>query len=158
MLKPNFEKPLGKIVSGLYVLTAQHEGKLTGTLTSFVIQTGFDPPTVGISLNKDRYIYELVKKSGRSVLNIVGENQVNLLKHFSKRFQPDEEVFSDVKLKKISEYGPVLDSSVGYLELELMGEFQLNDHIFVFSKITGGEELNDEMKPWVHIRKNGMHY
>src|SRR5687768_13076480 len=60
---------LGRVPSGLYILTARHDGKATGMLASWVQQAGFDPPMVTVAVNRDRYVGDWITRSGRFALN-----------------------------------------------------------------------------------------
>src|SRR5687768_1591857 len=73
-LKRTLGKPLGKIPSGVYILTAAHEGKNHAMLVSWVQQAAFDPPALSVAMAKDRPIYPLVRDSSRFALSILGEN------------------------------------------------------------------------------------
>src|SRR4051812_36801885 len=62
---------LGRVPSGLYILTACRDGKATGMLASWVQQAGFDPPMVTVAVNRDRYVGDWIAHSGRFALNQV---------------------------------------------------------------------------------------
>ena len=59
-LKQTVGKALGRIPSGVFVLTAVHENRRDAMLASWVQQVGFDPPAVSIAVAKGRPIVDLM--------------------------------------------------------------------------------------------------
>ena len=60
---------LGRIPSGLFVLTARHGKHETGMLASWVQQAGFKPPMLTTAVQRDRFICDWIRASGRFTLN-----------------------------------------------------------------------------------------
>ena len=71
--EPVFSSILGKVPSGIYILTAQHGDDATGMLASWVMQAGFDPPMVTVAVNKSRYLAEWLREGSNFALNVVAE-------------------------------------------------------------------------------------
>src|SRR5919112_3535011 len=91
--KHTIGKALGRIPSGVFVLTAKHGDSVAAMLASWVQQAAFDPPAVSIALAKDRPIRSLIAQSGRAVLSVVGEHQTPLMKKYARGIKPDEDPF-----------------------------------------------------------------
>ena len=53
---PPHAQALGRIPSGLFILSAGTGDQATATLVSFVQQVGFEPPVVVVALRKGRFI------------------------------------------------------------------------------------------------------
>ena len=152
---------LGRTPSGVYILTAgDQSGHETGMLASWVQQASFSPPMVSVAVNQKRYLNEWLKTSPKIVLNLVGANQVQFLKHFGRGFEPDEPAFEGIKLSRGSTGLPILADALGYLEGPIAGQTEAGDHIIYLMEIESagcGPNLESE-KPMVHIRKNGFNY
>jgi flavin reductase (DIM6/NTAB) family NADH-FMN oxidoreductase RutF len=86
-LDSEIERALGRISSGLYLITAT-KGELSGAmLASWVTQASLEPMGIAIAVAKDRAIESLMHPGDRFVLNILEEgNYQDLMKHFLKRF------------------------------------------------------------------------
>src|SRR6266446_4493075 len=80
---------LGRIPSGLYILTVTHEGRSTGMLASWVQQAGFDPPMVTVAIAGQRYVGDWVAASGRFTLNQLPAGSKALIRHFGRGFAPE---------------------------------------------------------------------
>ena len=87
-------KALGKIASGLYVVTTKCDNKEDAVLASWVNQCSFEPPAVTIALATLRSARLLVEASEAFIVNVLPKEDMALLKHFSR---PPEDIFKGVK-------------------------------------------------------------
>jgi len=148
---------LGRISSGVFILTVKNGEQETGMLASWVMQAGFEPPMISVSVKKGRYIAGWLDQGLPFVLNVVAEGQVNLLKHFSRGFEPQEPAFEGVDVARTPDGIPVLSEALGHLECKPSGSIESGDHHVFLAEVTGGC-LSREAKPMIHVRKNGMQY
>ncbi len=147
-------KSLGKVVSGLYVVTAKCEDKEDAVLASWVNQCSFDPPAVTIALATLRPARLLVEATDAFIVNILPKDDMNLLKHFSR---PPEDIFKGVKTRKGHNGIRILSDAVSYLECEVAHSMQSGDHVLYVGEIVGGKTLKGG-DPYVHVRDNGFNY
>ncbi len=147
-------KALGRIPSGLFVITAKCEDKEDAVLASWVSQCSFDPPAVTIALGTLRAARLLVEASGAFIVNILPQDDTTLLKHFSR---PPEDIFKDVKTRKGLEGIRILTDAVAYLECEVVQAMQSGDHVLYIGEIVGGKTLKGG-DPYIHVRDNGFSY
>lgn len=148
---------LGRVVSGIYILTIGQGAKATGMLASWVMQAGFEPPMVSVAVKKGRYVAEWLEAGEPFVLNVVGAEQKQFLKHFGRGFEPGEPAFDGVPVEHASNGVPLLVGALGYLECEPKGHVDSGDHLVFLASVTGGRLLSDA-EPMVHIRKTGANY
>jgi flavin reductase (DIM6/NTAB) family NADH-FMN oxidoreductase RutF len=153
---PDFAAVLGRVPSGIFILTARHGGRETGMLASWVMQAGFEPPMLTVAVNRKRYLVDWLASGGPFVMNLVGESQNQFLKHFGKGFEPDEPAFNGLSIERVNEL-PVLADAVGFLICTPTGHVDSGDHRVVLARIDSGRLLHDE-PPMVHVRKNGLKY
>jgi flavin reductase (DIM6/NTAB) family NADH-FMN oxidoreductase RutF len=149
---------LGRVPSGLFILTVRHGDRVTGMLASWVQQAGFEPPMLTVALQKDRFVVDWVRSSGRFVLNQVPAGNKSLLRHFAKGFAPSEPAFKGVAVAREELAGPVLAEALGHLEVELVDEVTGGDHVVILGRIVGGGLIHEEAQPMIHVRRNGLHY
>lgn len=152
---------LGRIPSGVFILTAKHaDGRETGLLTSWVQQASFSPPMVTVAVNRKRYLKDWLAESPGLVLNLVGDHQKQFLKHFGAGFAPDEPAFEGVSTSRTPTGLPVLTDAMGHLEGVVRGQIETGDHVvYAVEIIAAGEGPTfSESKPMVHVRKNGYNY
>src|SRR5438105_3739145 len=131
---------LGRIPSGLYILTVQHGDRSTGMLASWVQQAGFEPPMLTAAIRRDRHVADWVAASGKFALSQLAVGSKALIRHFGRGFEPDAPAFEGVALRHDAhaQGGPVLAAALAYLDAEVAGEFATGDHrIFVARVIDG---------------------
>ncbi|MEB3356764.1 MAG: diflavin flavoprotein [Synechococcales bacterium] len=155
----DLEKALGRISSGLYILTAQ-KGDLNGAmLASWVSQASFEPLGFTVAVAKDRAIESLMQVGDRFVLNILEEgNYQPLMKHFLKRFPPGGDRFAGIKTRTAENGSPILADALAYLECEVASRMECSDHWIVYSTVQAGKVSKPDALTAVHHRKIGNYY
>src|SRR4051794_25803430 len=86
-------RALGRIPSGLYILTVRQGDRATGLLASWVQQSGVDPPMLTVALKGDRYVADWIASTGRFPLNQLATGSKALIRHFGRGFAPDAPAF-----------------------------------------------------------------
>jgi flavin reductase (DIM6/NTAB) family NADH-FMN oxidoreductase RutF len=153
-----FDPVLGRVPSGIYILTIGTGARATGMLASWVMQAGFEPPMVSVAVKLGRYVCDWLSEGQPFVLNVVGEGQKDFLKHFGKGFEPGAPAFEGLAVSTCPRGVPILNDALGHLECEPAGHVDSGDHRIFLAKVARGRLANAEEKPMVHIRKSGMNY
>lgn len=152
---------LGLVPSGLFILTAgDGEGRETGMLASWVMQAAFDPPSLTMAVNRKRYLTEWLSKSPQVVLNLLGEKQTDMLKHFGRGFEPDADAFEGLATTQAANGVTALSDCLGYLAGRVTDTLAAGDHLVYLVEVTDaahGSRFGEET-PYVHIRKDGLKY
>ena len=152
--KKQVGKALGRIPSGLYVMTAKCEDKEDAVLASWVNQCSFDPPALTIALATLRSARLLVEASGAFIVNVLPKDDMTLLKHFRR---PSEDIYKGVKTRKGFGGIRILSDAVAYLECEVAQAMQAGDHVIYVGEIVGGKPLKGG-DSYIHVRDNGFSY
>ena len=147
-------KALGRVPSGLFVITAKFEDKEDAVLASWVSQCSFNPPALTIALGTMRSARLLIEASGAFIVNILPKNDSTLLKHFSRS---SEEPFQGVKTKKGFDGIRVLNDALAYMECEVAQSMQSGDHVLYVGEIIGGKTLKGG-EPYIHVRDSGFSF
>ncbi len=151
---------LGRVPSGLFILTARRGEHATGMLASWVQQAGFEPPMVTVAIRRDRYLADWLSGSGRFTLNQLPSGSKHLLRHFARGFAPGEDAFAGVSLHEQATpaEGPILAEALAWLDAEVVGHLDGGDHRIFLGRIAAGAVLDPEAHPMTHVRRNGFHY
>ncbi len=152
---------LGRIPSGIFILTVASGPVETGMLASWVQQCSFQPPHVSLAIKRDREIATLMTKGTAFTLNLLESSQTDMVAHFGKGFpldaDADADAFAGLDVMREPGRAPVLNEALAYLQCRVVARFPAGDHdLFVAAVVAG--KLLDEGQPMVHIRKNGFHY
>lgn len=156
-MAPSALSALGRVTSGIYILTIGRGDNATGMLASWVMQAGFEPPMVTVAVRQGRYVADWLTAGEPFVLNVASETDKGWLKHFGKGFEPGEPAFEGLAVRDAANGAPVLADGLSYLECEPTSHLDSGEHRIFLAKVTGGELLNDAA-PMVHLRKTGAHY
>lgn len=148
---------LGRIPSGLFVLTARHDAAETGMLVSWVQQCSFDPPQVSVALRQGRPLANWLVEGAAFVLNILDDTQTDMVVHFGKGFEPGQPAFAEVEVERIAGLPPVLSEALAYLECRITARYPVGDHDLLIARVVSGKMLG-EGHPMIHVRKSGLHY
>jgi flavin reductase (DIM6/NTAB) family NADH-FMN oxidoreductase RutF len=154
----SFDSVLGRIPSGIFVLTAGTGPRATGMLSSWVMQAGFEPPMVSVALKLGRNLCDWLSEGQPFVLNVLGQSQINLMKHFSKGFEPGEPAFEGLAITHCARGVPILKDAMGHLECEPARHIDSGDHRIFLAKVVRGKLHDADLKPRVHIRTSGAKY
>ena len=103
---------LGRVPSGIFILTAGTGDRATGMLASWVMQAGFDPPTVTVAVKLGRYVCAWIGDGEPFVLNVVGDKQAHFLKHFGRGFELGQPAFEGLQVQPCGRGVPVLALSL----------------------------------------------
>ena len=158
-LNSELEKALGRLSTGLYILTA-HKGNFSSAmLASWVAQASFKPLGVTVVVAKDRAIESLLQVGDHFVLNVLEEgNYQGLMKHFIQRFPPGADRFEGVKTYQANNGCPILADALAYLECEVKSRLDCGDHWTIYSTVSVGRLSKPDALTAVHHRKVGNHY
>src|ERR671917_1691696 len=131
---------LGRVPSGLYILTVRHDGKSTGMLASWVQQAGFDPPMVTVAVNADRFVGDWIERSGRFALNQIATGSKSLIRHFGRGFAADSPAFEGLAApdEELARGGPILEGAMAFLDAEVVGRLAGGDHRLFLARIVPG--------------------
>ena len=154
----SFDRVLGQIPSGIFILSVGTGPRATGMLASWVMQAGFEPPMVSVAVKLGRYVCDWLTEGQPFVLNVLPEGQKDLLRHFAKGFEPGEPAFEGLEVALCARGVPVLKDSLGHLECEPVSHTDSGDHRIFLAKVVRGKMMEGDAKPMVHIRNSGARY
>ena len=153
----SFAAALGRIPSGLFILTVSRGEQETGFLASWVQQCSFKPPRLSFAVQPDRPINKLLTAEAALAFNILEASQTDMIAHFGKGFAPGVDAFAGLDIVREIGKAPVLAEALAVLEGRVAARHSVGDHVLIVVDLSGGRLL-EEGQPMVHIRKNGTHY
>lgn len=148
---------LGRVPSGLFVLTVSAGGRETGMLASWVQQCSFDPPRVSAAVAKERWVLPKLTDGMAFVVNVLAEGEKKLVGHFGKGFGPNEPAFTGLDVTYSADGAPVLMAAHAHLECRVVGRCDAGDHVLIVGEVVGGS-VHHDARPATHVRRTGAHY
>jgi flavin reductase (DIM6/NTAB) family NADH-FMN oxidoreductase RutF len=148
---------LGRVPSGLFILTIRHGSDETGMLASWVQQCSFEPPQLTCAIRGDRDVLAWLTQGAAFTVNVLDEDQTDMLVHFGKGFDLGQPAFTGLEVDRPNAAAPVLRDALAYLDCRVAGRHTVGDHELIIGRVVAGRVL-EEGKPMVHVRKNGLRY
>lgn len=154
---------LGRIPSGLFIVTWREDDADRTMLTSWLMQAGFEPPAISIAAGRDRQFLKATEDRGFCfVVNLLSDSQRGLLGRFGKPATDEHDPFAGLTISRSPCGAAILPDTVGWMECRIRPRAEteassLGDHVIVIGDITvAGTNTADA--PLVHLRKSGLHY
>ena len=148
---------LGRIPSGLFIVTTRHGRQETGMLASWVQQCSFTPPLVSIAFARDRWVLDWLTEAAALAVNVIPEGEKKLIAHFGKGFGSGEPAFEGLEVRREAHAAPVLAAAHAYLDCRVAVRHEVGDHVLVIARVVGGGVLH-EARPATHVRRSGVRY
>jgi flavin reductase (DIM6/NTAB) family NADH-FMN oxidoreductase RutF len=156
--KENIGRAIGRIASGVYIVTIKHDATPDGMLTTWIAQSGFEPPMVSIAVKNDRPILESLKKGSQFVVNVLSKKNMDIFKSFAKPYTEGMNRFEGLEVDSSIASAPVFTGSIAYMSCKVHEVVAAGDHHLVLGEILDGAALNADDEAMVHFRKNGFQY
>lgn len=150
---------LGRIPSGLFVISWRSNDADRGMLASWVMQAGFAPPLVSVAVGTTRDLLGVVRAGGPFAVNVLAESQRSLLARFGKPPADGEDPFAGLALERTPTGVALLAEAAGWMECRPVGETAAAgaDHVLVLGRIEAAGGRADTA-PLVHLRRSGLRY
>ncbi|MEM8739090.1 MAG: flavin reductase family protein [Planctomycetota bacterium] len=111
---------LGRVPSGRFVLTAQHEDRRAGMLVEWVQRVCVEPAMLSVAVAKGKPIMPLISESRRFALCQLGEADRVMGRKFAVDSEPGDDPFLGYELVPSKLGGvPIMRESLAYFECEL---------------------------------------
>jgi len=156
--KLSIGKALGRVPSGVFILTAHHDGTHAAMMASWVQQVSFHPPMISVAVASERPIAGIIRESERLAVSVLGVEDMLLMKKYARGIPPGEDPFHGVNTREVASGVRVLSDSLAYLDCKLSKIVDAGgDHEIIIATIESGELLK-EGASFTHLRGSGFHY
>jgi flavin reductase (DIM6/NTAB) family NADH-FMN oxidoreductase RutF len=157
--KVNLGKALGRIPSGVFILTATApDGSSHAMMASWVQQASFDPPAISIAVARGRPIAQVIKETKQLALAIVPENDTTLMKRYARGRKSGEDPFAGVETITLSNQIRAPKGALAYLSAKWIETCDFGaDHELLIAEIVDGSLIHPGTA-FTHQRGSGFHY
>ncbi len=126
---------LRMIPYGIYVMTAKHGDTIAAATVNWVTQTAFEPALLVVGLKNDSGAYDVVKKSGHFVLNMLGKDQQGLAFNFFKPAEVDGDTIGGERFRTGVSGAPILESAPAAVECRVVEFVEQGCHHVVLAHV-----------------------
>ena len=128
---------------GMYVVSTAMDGKNIGCIANTFCQITSEDMIISISLNKNNYTNQIIKKSKRFAVSIISEQtNPDIIKKFGFYSSKDVDKFSDFEYQTIGNLPVIKENTCGYFICELASVVDLGTHDVFFAKVRDAEKYN----------------
>ena len=153
------KKAMHKLSYGLFILTSKFDQKDNGCIINTAMQVASDPLLLSISVNKNNYTHDLIKKSGQFNISILSQDApFDLFKHFGFQSGRDVDKFSDFDYCSRSSNGLYYINKFtnGYISVKVEQCIDLGSHSMFIGSITDMDVLNDTLSTTYEYYQNNI--
>ena len=140
------DKAMFTLTYGLFVLTAEADGKHNGCIINTAQQVTVSPLRVSIAVNKTNHTHDQILKSGKFNLSILSEAaSFDIFKHFGFQSGRDVDKFAGYEGAKQSANGLyyVTEGTNAYISAQVVQTVDLGTHTLFIADVTDMEVLSD---------------
>ncbi len=140
-------KALFNIGYGLYVLTANENGKDNGCIINTVMQITSAPCQIAIAVNKKNYTTEMIQRTKKFNISTLTESaKFEMFEHFGFQSGRDSDKFANFVDTKRSPNGVlyITQNTNSYMSAFVKEEIDFGSHIMFIAQLVTAECLNDE--------------
>lgn len=150
---------LGRVPSGLFVVTARHDdGVETAFLASWVQQAGFDPPALSVAVGHDRAALDFVRAPGSAfTVSVIADGEKAQVGPFARGVAPAPGALDDAAVERTASGQAVVEGCLAWLECRTLDHASSGDHVVVLAEVVDARGGREDL-PAIHVRRNGMSY
>ena len=128
---------------GVYVVSCNDEGKLSGCIVNSIMQITSSPATIALSVNRENYTRSVLEKTNKFAVSILAENSNPLtIGTFGFRSCRDFDKFAVIPYKMKDEL-PIIEDSCGYLICNITNKIETHTHTLFLADVVNGDILNN---------------
>ncbi|HWQ23407.1 MAG TPA: flavin reductase family protein [Gaiellaceae bacterium] len=128
-LPENLRLLLGRVPSGVSVVTVDAGGQRLGLTVSSLVGLSLDPPLIGFAVSREAALHELLREAGGCALSLLAAGQEWLAQHFALGVPPIA-MWHGVASEPGASGAPLLAGALGWLECGVRAEVAAGTHTF----------------------------
>ncbi|SEI47774.1 NADH-FMN oxidoreductase RutF, flavin reductase (DIM6/NTAB) family [Lachnospiraceae bacterium A10] len=132
---------------GLFVITANRDGRDNGCITNTVSQVTTDPNRILVAINKGNFTHDMIMDTKKFTVSVISKKaDFDLFKHFG--FQSGQDVdkfadFSDCK-KSRNDTMIITKGTNAYISADVEQCIDLGSHTLFIARVTESDTLTDD--------------
>lgn len=132
---------LKKITLGMYVLTTNNGGCIVDSVSQI---SGGDNPLIAVSVMKKNYTNELMKKTDKFALSVLGKDvNPEIIKTFGFNSMRDINKFENIEITEINGIN-IINNSLGYMICEIIDSIDNDTHTLFIGKLIEADMYEDK--------------
>lgn len=140
------QKVLNKLSYGLFVLTANMDGKDNGCITNTAIQVTSDPVVISVAINKANLTCEMIDATKKFTVSVLSEEaKFEIFRCFGFQSGRNVDKFAEfMGYRRVANGTMAITTGTNaYISVDVTSQVDLGTHILFIGTPTEGEVLND---------------
>lgn len=140
------KKALYQLSYGIFVLTANRDGKDNGCITNTAIQLTSDPFRIGIAVNKNNFTHDMIKDTKKLTVSILSQKaEFELIQRFGFQSGRDVDKFAGFTGAKrgANDTMIITEGTNAYLSAWVEQAIDVGTHTFFVAQLTDADVLSD---------------
>lgn len=134
---------LYRISYGLYIISAQAEGRDNGQCANTCFQITADPARLAIGINKLNFTHELIRKGGKFGVSVLNQTGHDYARGFGYRSGRDVDKFEGVAAHRGESGVLLLNDALVTMEATVIGQLDAGTHTLFLADVTAAEILQE---------------
>ncbi|WP_088226544.1 flavin reductase [Desulfosporosinus sp. FKB] len=134
---------LYKVSYGLYIITAEADGRDNGQCANTCFQVTSDPARLAIGINKSNFTHELIQKGGRFGVSVLSQTGQDYARKFGYRSGRDADKFEGVAVHRGESGVLLLDDVLATMEAKVVGQLDAGTHTLFLADVVAAEILQE---------------
>ena len=134
---------LYRISYGLYIITAQADGRDNGQCANTCFQITSDPARLAIGINKLNFTHELIQKSGKFGVSVLSQTGVDYARRFGYKSGRDADKFEGLAVHRGESGVLLLDDALVTMQATVLNQMDAGTHTLFLADVTNGEILQE---------------
>ncbi len=145
-----FRNVLGAFATGVAVVTTKRQNCYFGLTVNSFSSVSLEPMLIQINIAKNTTSHEYICEKGYFVVNILAEDQRLISTIFSGA--PPAERFQHVRTWETDSGCPVIEDSLAFIEVKVVGTFEGGDHTIFLGEVLRMQMLREDASPLLYFR------
>ena len=125
---------MGRVPSGVAVLTVDANGQPLGLTVGSLVALSLQPPLVAIVVSRQAAMHELLREAGGFAVSILAASQESLAQHFARGVPPIA-MWDGIAVHASISGAPLLEGALGWLECRLRDELAVGTHTLFVGEV-----------------------
>ncbi len=141
---------------GMYFVSSMFDGEMSGCVINTLCQITSNNPIISISLNKNNYTSEVIKKSRKFAVSIISvDTKKEVIGKFGYKSTRDLNKFEDSKHDVILDVPVVLEDICGYIISEVIEIVDCGSHDVILARVIDAKMIaNNEAMTYKYYQEN----
>ena len=153
------KKAMYKLSYGLFVVTANRDGKDNGCITNTLAQVTSQPNRVSLTVVKQNYTHDMIAETGKFTASVISQDaDFELFKRFGFQSGRDTDKFAGFTDTKRSENGTLIvtKGTNAYISATVCQSVDLGTHTLFIADVTDMEVLSDAKSATYEYYQNSI--